>query len=101
MGNASRMSAGSCTWALPSTRAARKPPRRGPTTLLQWLDNITPQISQRRPWTLQLLYALDPHLTPTALASQTFCRSRQQRVHSKNRKPQHPRCMNTPALQQR
>ena len=65
------------------------------------MGNITPQISQRRPWTLQHLDALDPHLTPTALESQTFCRSRQQRVHSRDRTPQHPCCMDTPALQQR
>ena len=42
------------------------PPR--PHGLLQPLSNIAPQISQRRPWTLQHFDALDTQLTPTALA---------------------------------
>ena len=73
------------------------PPR--PHGLLQPLSNIAPQISQRRPWTLQHFDALDPQLTPTALAGQTFCRSRQQRVGRWQRTPQHPYGLDSPALQ--
>jgi len=58
--------------------------------LLQPLSNIAPQISQRRPWKLEHFDALDPQLTPTALAGQTFCRSQQQRVYRWQRTPQHP-----------
>ena len=74
------------------------PPR--PHGLLQSEGNIAPQISQRRPWTLQYVDALDLQLTPTALAGQTFCRSRQQRVRRWQRPPQNPRGLDTPALQQ-
>ena len=56
------------------SRQETAPPR--PHGLLQPLSNVAPQISQRRPWTLQHFDALDPQLTPTALAGQTFCRSR-------------------------
>ena len=75
------------------------PPR--PDNLLQSLGNIAPQVSQWRPWTLQHLDALDPQLTPNALTSQTFCRSRQQRVGRWQRTPQHPYGLDSPALQQR
>ena len=75
------------------------PPR--PDGLLQPLGNIAPQISQRRPWTLQHFDALDPQLTPTALAGQTFCRSRQQRVRRWQRTPQNSRGLDSPALKQR
>ena len=51
------------------------PPR--PHDLGQPLSKMASQISQRGPWTLQNLDALDPQLTPTALASQTFGRTRQ------------------------
>ena len=72
------------------------PPR--PHGPLQLLSDIAPQISQWRPWTLQHLDALDPQLTPTALAGQTFCRSRQQRVRRWQRTPQHPYGLDSPAL---
>ena len=52
-----------------------------PHGLLQPLSNIAPKTFQRSPWTLQHFDALDTQLTPTALACQTFCRSRQQRMY--------------------
>ena len=82
-------------------QSGQKPTPSRPHGLLQPMSNIAPQISQRRPWTLQHLDALDPQLTPTALAGQTFCRPRQQRVRSWQRTPQHTHGLDTPALQQR
>ncbi len=56
--------------AEPGCCPARERPKSQPSAaprLFQPLGNIAPQISQRRPRTLQNLDALDPQLTPTAL----------------------------------
>jgi hypothetical protein len=75
------------------------PPR--PYGLLKPLGNITPQISQRRPRTPEYLNAVEPESTPTALAGQTFRRSRQQWVSTRHWTPKNPSCTDVPALEQR
>ena len=52
------------------SRQETTPPRSN--GLLKPLGDMAAQISQRRPWTLQHLDALDAQLTPTALAGQTL-----------------------------